>query len=134
MNNRITIFFDGHCGLCLRSMRVLHALDWLGRLRFVDFRDEAQRRQLAPKIPFDDLNRALHIRYADGRTLKGFAAFRALAAHLPPLWLVAPFLSLPGVKPIGDRVYGSIAARRKRCHGVRERRWRCTHEQWSTRS
>lgn len=111
----ITVFYDGHCGLCLRSMRALRALDWLGRLRFVDFHDEEQRHRFAPEVPVDDFDRALHVRHADGRTLTGFAAFRALVWYLPSLWPVAPFLYLPGVKPIGDRVYGGIAERRKRC-------------------
>lgn len=120
----IAVFYDGHCGLCLRSIRVLRALDWLRRLRFVDFHEEALRQQIAPDIPYDDLDRALHIRYADGRTLTGFAAFRALCWSLPPLWLLGPFFYLPGATFIGDRVYAGIAERRRRCTHERCRSWK----------
>lgn len=113
--SRISVLFDGHCGLCRRSVRWLRALDWRGRLRFVDFQNEEERRSCAPDIPYEELDRALHIRFPSGKTLNGFSAFRALCWYLPLLWPIIPFLWLPGARLTGDGVYGCIAARRKRC-------------------
>ena len=31
-----TCYFDGQCGLCRRTTRLLRRLDWLGNLRFRD--------------------------------------------------------------------------------------------------
>jgi predicted DCC family thiol-disulfide oxidoreductase YuxK len=111
----IRIFYDSHCGLCLRSMFALQVLDHLKRLAYVDFRNEAERRTYAPDLRLEDLDAALHIRFADGRTLNGFDAFRALSWHLPTLWILAPLLYLPGVPPVGRKVYASVAERRKSC-------------------
>ncbi|MEC9372861.1 MAG: DCC1-like thiol-disulfide oxidoreductase family protein, partial [Planctomycetota bacterium] len=33
---RDTLYYDGACGLCIRSVKWLRRLDWLGRLRFED--------------------------------------------------------------------------------------------------
>ena len=115
MEPRISVLYDGACGFCRRSVRVLFALDWLHQLRPVDFRAEQERNRWAPEIPFEDLDRALHVKFPNGKTLHGFRAFRALAWHLPLLWLIAPFLYLPGARPIGDVIYARIAERRKKC-------------------
>jgi predicted DCC family thiol-disulfide oxidoreductase YuxK len=123
----IRVFYDGHCGLCLRSVFWLELMDWLGRLKPVDFRDADARKAEAPDLSLEALDRALHVRFpaagpeqsrvgrGDGKTLNGFDAFRALAWHLPPLWVAAPFLYLPGIPPIGRRIYARIAARRQKC-------------------
>jgi predicted DCC family thiol-disulfide oxidoreductase YuxK len=119
----IRVFYDGHCGLCLRSIFWLQLLDWLGRLAYVDFRDTAAHQAFAPDLSLEALDKALHVRFpgpsaplgASGKTLSGFDAFRAISWHLPPLWIAAPFLYIPGVPPIGRIVYGAIAARREKC-------------------
>lgn len=115
MDNKISVLYDGHCGLCRRALGTLRALDWRGVIRPVNFRMEEERRQWAPDILLEDLDRAMHIRYANGATLHGFSAFRSLSWHLPLLWILAPLFYLPGVKFVGDRVYARIAARRNRC-------------------
>lgn len=119
LNRRFTgpikVFFDGHCGLCLRSVFGLQMLDRLGRLTYVDFRDERARKAGAPDLSLAELDKALHIRFPSGRTLNGFNAFRALSWHLPVLWPVVPFLYVPGVPWLGRKIYAHIADRRKRC-------------------
>ncbi len=112
---KIAILYDGRCGLCRRSVFALRTIDNLHRLRPLDFRDSAVHKAVAPDISEAALDRALHIRFPDGRTLTGFDAFRALTWHLPVLWLPAPLFYLPGMAPVGRRVYARIAERRKRC-------------------
>lgn len=114
----IHVLYDGRCGLCLRSTFVLVLLDNLRRLTPVDFRNVAARRRVARDLQTRDLDRALHIRLPHQATYTGFDAFRVLARHLPALWVTVPFLYLPGVAPIGRRVYAHIASKRKQCrHG-----------------
>ncbi len=62
-----------------------------------------------------DKSALLHV----GNVSKSFDALRAVAWYLPPLWLLAPFLYVPGIPYVGRKVYAHIA----------EQRTRCTHEQ-----
>lgn len=114
-NRRIAVLYDGQCGLCKRTVRMLRKLDWMHKLSFVDFHHHDAHKAAAPDLTFDELNKALHIRLPDGRTYQGYSAFRMLARHLPPLWITVPFLHLPGARLIGDKLYANVAARRKRC-------------------
>ncbi len=113
--NNIIVLYDGHCGLCLRSMFVLLQCDWLNALKPVDFRVMDDRKAFAPDVTERSLDKAMHIRLADGSYLTGFDAFRYMTKRLPPLWLAWPILWIPGVAPIGRRIYGAIADRRKKC-------------------
>ena len=96
MPHQILVFSDLRCGLCRKMQKVLHALDWCKRLRFVNYHDPSARKNLAPDIPYADLDRFMHVKLPGGRMRTGFRAFRALTWYLPPLWLIAPILSLPG--------------------------------------
>lgn len=111
----VTVLYDGHCGLCLRSVFGLRMLDWLGYLRYVDFRDDSLRSREAPGVTLASLDKAMHVRLPDGSYLTGFDAVRRMARSLPPLWPVLPFLWLPGVAPVGRRIYAKIADNRKKC-------------------
>lgn len=112
---KITIFFDGICHLCQRSMFVLMLLDHLHRLKPIDFRDAELRKKTAPDLSLKDLDRALHIRLPSGKTYAGFDAFRVLAWHLPLLWPMALFLYVPGFPAVGQRMYARISANRLQC-------------------
>lgn len=111
----IAVLYDSHCGFCTRSVFWLHAADWLKRIELVNFHDDSARLHVASDIPFEELDRSMHIKFPNGKTLKGFDAFRALCFHLPPCWPLIPFLWLPGVAPLGRKVYNRISERRKRC-------------------
>jgi predicted DCC family thiol-disulfide oxidoreductase YuxK len=113
--NRIAVLYDGKCGLCLRSIFMLELLDRLDRLQLVNFWNRIERNDAAPDIKEAELDRAMHVRFPSGKTLTGFDGVRAIAWHLPPLWPIAPFLYIPGIAPIGRRVYAWVAQRRKQC-------------------
>jgi predicted DCC family thiol-disulfide oxidoreductase YuxK len=113
-NCKIAVLYDAACHLCRRSMFVLLLLDHLHRLRAVNFRDTVLRKKYAPDIALIDLDRSMHIKMPKGN-YAGFDAFRALSWHLPPLWPLAPFFYIPGIPPLGRRVYAYIAANRNRC-------------------
>lgn len=112
---RITVYYDGQCGFCTRSVFWLVMLDWLHRLRPVNFQNPVLRKKFASGLAYEDLDRSMHMRYPSGKTVHGFVAFRSLTWHLPLLWIAAPFLYLPGVAFIGDRIYKWKARTRKKC-------------------
>lgn len=125
LGQRIYVLYDGACGLCQRAMFWVTMCDWLKRTEKVDFRNESERMKVASDIAFADLDKSMHIRFAKTArnpilgsiTLKGFDAFRRLSWYLPPTWVFAPFLYIPGIPFIGRKIYAEIAIRRHRCDG-----------------
>lgn len=111
---KVTILYDGHCGLCLRSVFTLQLLDAFHRLQPVNFWNRNAKNVVAPRLTESQLDRAMHIKKS-GRFYKGFDAFRELAWDLPALWPLIPILHLPGMRPLGRLLYAAIAARRKTC-------------------
>jgi predicted DCC family thiol-disulfide oxidoreductase YuxK len=111
----IHVLYDGHCGLCKKTVKMLKRLDWFKRLHFVNYQDEAARNRVAPEITYEKLDKSMHIKWDNGKTRHGFPAMRAVTWKLPLLWPVAPFLYLPGIAHLGNAVYKEIAAKRKRC-------------------
>ena len=106
MTGSVQVFYDGDCGLCQRTVRVLQRLDTLKQLEWVDF-----RRTLVAI----DTSRLEHEMAATsgGRTYFGFSAYRALSWKLPVFWPLLPLMYLPGARFIGDAVYRRIAERRQ---------------------
>ena len=99
----------------------LKRLDWLARLEYADARHPEE--VLATGVPLEPgrLLEEMHLLTPGaGRVYHGFAAFRWIAWRLPPLWLLAPLLYLPGVPTLGQRIYLWIARNRFQlvpCHG-----------------
>lgn len=119
-DRRALVLYDGQCPLCRKSVGHLRRLDWLGRLRYADARDPANVPTTAPLDPAM-LLKEMHVVTATGRhAYHGFAAVRWLAWRLPLLWPLAPFLYIPGVPALGQRLYLWVARNRFRlvpCHG-----------------
>ena len=108
----LTVFYDGECAFCVRSIHFLGLADILGRVRWLNFRNLSPSERLSP-----DPERAegeLMLLIPEGTWLGGFDAFRALAWRLPLFWITAPFLYLPGARPLGSRTYRWIARNRTR--------------------
>jgi predicted DCC family thiol-disulfide oxidoreductase YuxK len=111
---RDTCFFDGVCGLCRRTRRVLSALDWLRALDWVDFTT------LPPEqmpVPLDQALAGMPMRTSNGRILLGFPAVRRALRRTPVGLVPALLLHMPGVSWLGRITYNRIAASRARaCH------------------
>jgi predicted DCC family thiol-disulfide oxidoreductase YuxK len=105
---RDVCYYDGWCGMCRRSTRILRALDWFGRLEFRDMTAE-------PDLPvgLDAAMAGMPMKTRSGRALVGFPAVRRAAAQtaLAPL---AVLLYVPGIAPLSARVYRRIASGRRR--------------------
>ena len=103
---RVHVFYDGDCGLCQRTVRILRRLDILSQLEWVDFR------RTRVDVDTARLEHEMAARVSD-RTYFGFSAYRALSWRLPIFWPVLPLLYVPGARVIGDAVYRRIAERRQ---------------------
>ncbi len=115
------VLYDGHCLFCQKSIRLLRRLDWLGVLAYVDVRDAAALEQENISVEPQRLLEEMHLITPDGRRVyHGFRALRWIAWRLPALWIIAPFLYVPGVPQAGQRLYLWVARNRFRlipCHG-----------------
>src|SRR5262245_21086801 len=104
-----TCYYDGKCGLCTRSKRVLTALDWLGTLRFEDLNRTADL-----PVPIETALQGMPMRTFEGRVLVGYPAMRRALLRTPLGALFAWMLYMPGLSWIGRHVYDWIARRRSR--------------------
>jgi predicted DCC family thiol-disulfide oxidoreductase YuxK len=115
------LLYDGDCALCRKGVQQLRRLDWLGVLRYADARDRNNQPITSPPLNPDRLLEEMHLFPGTGKRIyHGFGAFRWLAWRLPLLWPLAPFLYLPGVPSVGQRLYLWVARNRLRlvpCHG-----------------
>jgi len=109
--SKVVGYFDGRCGFCRRSARILHRLDWLNRLEFVDL----------TSIPPADLPvrleaalKGMPLRTRAGRILLGFPAIRHALLQTPLGFLLALLMWVPVVSHIARWVYEWVAANRKR--------------------
>ena len=105
MAARFEIAIDGTCGFCKRSAGWLKKLDWLGSVKITPVFEENMPEMRVTRL-------------RDGRMLGGFDGFRMMAWSVPlfaPGW---PLLWVPGVAPIGRRVYRWIARNRHKMPGA----------------
>ena len=104
------VVYDGDCAFCQHSIKLLRRLDWRHALTYVNFRDGKDPIVQSVPTTKERLHEEMHVWPASRNGLyHGFAAFRFIAWRLPLLWLVAPFLYIPGVPWIGQKIYMWIA-------------------------
>ena len=108
----IVVLYDGRCGLCTNSVFLLHISDWLNRLLFANFHDPTIRTKYLASTPVTELEKEIHVLLPNKALVRGFFALRALSWHIPVLWILVPFLYLPGVPTIGQSFYRWIAMHR----------------------
>ncbi|MEI7687093.1 MAG: DUF393 domain-containing protein [Planctomycetota bacterium] len=107
------VLFDGDCPLCRKSVSWLTWLDWRRALTFVNFRDDGDPIVREAPTTKERLAEEMHVWPARrNRLYHGFGAFRFMAWRLPLLWPLAPFLYLPGVPWLGQKIYLWIARNR----------------------
>lgn len=113
------VLYDGHCGLCDRSVQWLLRLDSEGRLRFAPLQGETAAAVLArhPHVPCDVDSILFVERDGEGEHISWRSeAIVRIARHLPDppvgLRLLALF-----PRPIADLGYRLVAALRYRIWG-----------------
>lgn len=110
-----TVLYDGGCGLCSRVVEVLRRLDRRRQVEFLDVNGDWETiARRYPQLTREACLLDIHIVDRDSRIRTGFAAYRSLAWVLPAAWFAIPFLYIPGVPIIGQRVYRYIADHRDR--------------------
>jgi predicted DCC family thiol-disulfide oxidoreductase YuxK len=102
----VRIYYDGTCGFCERSVRLIPALFLL---------PGAELRAAQSEPPIESEMRARNswvIVDPRGTHHTGFRAVAALAAASPLLWSLAPILQRPWLARLGERAYALVARHR----------------------
>ena len=90
----------------------MRVFDVLGRIRYLDLFDApAKPLKDAQRLSQDELMADMHA-IIGTKVFKGFAAYQKIAARIPLLWPVCPFLPLGFVQAVGNRIYRQTADHR----------------------
>jgi predicted DCC family thiol-disulfide oxidoreductase YuxK len=114
MGETISIVYDGDCGFCLRSLRVLQRLDVRGAMVLYNSHESDTVGATFPMLAGADFAHAMFAVTQDGRVFRGYFAFKQLMRTLPLAWPLLPLFVLPGTDHIGPRVYAWVARNRNR--------------------
>ena len=108
----LTAVFDGNCVICQSTRQTFSALDWRGRIAFVDQHDRASWSARFPGLSEETLMSEIHVIDPQGTVFAGFHATRRMLKEVPlgwPFWLL---LQVPGMDALGIRVYRFVARNR----------------------
>ena len=108
------VIYDGHCGFCVRSLKVCRALDVRRALRFHDANARPQVFAQFPDLSEADFENAMFAVAPDRRVTRGFFAFRRILWESPLMWPLIPLFYFPGTGIAGPRVYAWVARNRRR--------------------
>lgn len=110
------VLYDGGCGMCKRTIRLLPWFDWMRLTIKRDItRDWDALKSQFPTLDADACMRDMHVIMANGRIDPGYDGYRSLAWILPPLWPILPLLYLPPVRWLGWKIYRRVADNRRAC-------------------
>ena len=104
------VVWDDECSFCRTWIRLFEFLDWLSVYRFAGSSNPAALLEIGITHAEADVELKLK---TGGRVLGGFDAVREILCNLPVTFLLAPLLSLPGIRDLGHRAYRAVAARRR---------------------
>lgn len=112
MSERLVLFYDGGCPLCVREMRHLRALDKQQRLQFENIW-QADFSERFPDIDVTEANRILHGRMPNGEMIYGLDVTHAAWSAVDRGWLTAA-LRWPIIRWFADKGYLGFAKHRNR--------------------
>jgi predicted DCC family thiol-disulfide oxidoreductase YuxK len=111
-----TLFFDGGCAFCSRSVRAVARLDKRGRVRFAPLQGELARERGFDRLAAEGDGTMVVVRENDGRVFFRSDAALELGRALGGWWrLAAGFKLVP--RPVRDGIYRWIARNRYRFFG-----------------
>ncbi|MFQ5823100.1 MAG: thiol-disulfide oxidoreductase DCC family protein [bacterium] len=122
--DKLKIVYDSGCPLCIRTVKILKLLDWLGNLEYKDLMIWEKLNKEYPALDLEKCLQEMHVISPKSEIASGFFGFRKICARLALGWLILPFLFIPGMPTLGQIIYVKIAKNRKR-QGVRCTRHSC---------
>jgi predicted DCC family thiol-disulfide oxidoreductase YuxK len=107
------VLFDGECPFCRRTIRIVKKLDWFARLHYQSCRELDKLPPCAVPLDAERMIEEMHVvPPRRDRAYAGYSAVRWMFWRLPPVAWLAPFLYVPGVPWLGNKVYRWVAKNR----------------------
>ncbi|SDC07744.1 Predicted thiol-disulfide oxidoreductase YuxK, DCC family [Shouchella lonarensis] len=108
---KISVFYDGWCPVCRKSMTRLQKWDRSNQLVFHSFREKEVLTRY--QLDFERAEKRMITREErSGRMYEGIESVWLIARKLPVLWLFVPVLWIAMVLGFGQRIYDFLAERR----------------------
>jgi predicted DCC family thiol-disulfide oxidoreductase YuxK len=112
VTTKAVVLYDGECPFCQRSVAILRKLDTRHKLDIRDCRNPDNIPEAAAHVPPKRFLEEMHVVTPSGGIHSGFKAFRWMAGRMPLTMVLWPFLFIPGVPWIGQKVYLWVAKNR----------------------
>jgi predicted DCC family thiol-disulfide oxidoreductase YuxK len=112
-----TLVYDGTCGFCTRSVRLLEALDRHRRVEVVPFQKSGVPASVG--LTVEECETTAWAIAPDGGRYRGAAAANAAVAAALGTPLPLILYSLPGIRQLQNLVYSLVASNRARLPGDR---------------
>lgn len=109
-DQQLTVFYDGHCPLCIKEIRYLDKHNTQGLLILVDIHSE-NFSAYYPHLDKQQLDARLHGLTADGHLITGLDVTHLAFTLIGKGWVYAP-LRWPLIRIFADSVYTLFAKHR----------------------
>jgi predicted DCC family thiol-disulfide oxidoreductase YuxK len=110
---KLTVLFDGACGICRASVARLRRMDRGGRVELLDLHDPSAATRF-PQVDREEAMRLMQAVDRQGRVFSGVDAWSRIGLTLPGWNLVAWLLLVPGIHFIAGQIYAWVARNRYR--------------------
>lgn len=110
----LTVFYDGLCPLCMKTVIVLSHFDIFGGVAFKALQDHAQEYPALQAIPEHELLKDLYALDAQAKLYSGVDTYAKILIAMAYPALIGWLLRMPGIHPIANLAYRRIADSRTR--------------------
>ncbi|MFP4978221.1 DCC1-like thiol-disulfide oxidoreductase family protein [Paenibacillus sp. CN-4] len=111
---KLAVYYDRLCPLCRQTVGILSALDFRKAIEWKALQDYAEGEPLLKAIPEADLLHDIYAVEKNAKLHKGVDTYAAILRAMGWTYPAGLLLGLPPVHGIAARIYGRIAAKRKR--------------------
>ncbi|MNB87976.1 hypothetical protein D3C75_349820 [compost metagenome] len=113
-HKRLAVYYDRLCPLCRQTVGILSALDFRKAIEWKALQDFAAEEKLLADIPEADLLHDIYAVENGTRLHKGVDTYAAVLRSMGWAYPAGLLLGLPPFHGIAARIYGKVAAKRKR--------------------
>ncbi|MEO0410109.1 MAG: DCC1-like thiol-disulfide oxidoreductase family protein [Cyanobacteria bacterium P01_A01_bin.135] len=115
------VIYDGSCNLCVNLVKALETIDQGQRFRYIPMQDDATLSLLRVTPQTCQAGMIVIDQDDPQQRWQGSDAAEKIGQLLPASQpVVAAYLSVPGLKSMGDRVYAQVRDNRYRLFGKRQ--------------
>ncbi|OLE51754.1 MAG: hypothetical protein AUG51_21050 [Acidobacteria bacterium 13_1_20CM_3_53_8] len=115
--DRIEVYTDGQCPLCLWMREHVEPFDRKRRIEWLDYNSPENQERAKPHT-LAELSEEMHVRTEAGRWTSGYWAWLEVLRVLPVWRWLAPILSIWPFTFLGPRLYRWVARRRYTLFGI----------------